>query len=112
MEAALRLEPQSGKLAKELVLALGRSGRAGKVVELGPIAIFIDPADADLHAALGRALAATGKTAAAAVAFERALLFAPSDAPEIHRTLAELYIKMGDSRRATTHRAAPAVDAR
>ena len=49
------------------------------VVELAPIAIFIDPADADLHAALGRALAATGKSAAAAVAFEHALYIEPRE---------------------------------
>ena len=70
MDAALALEPQSAKLAKELVLGLGRAQRPGRVADVAPIAIFIDPADPDLHAALGRALAATGKTAAAAAAFE------------------------------------------
>ena len=106
MEAALALEPQSAKLAKELVLGLGRAGRPGRVAGVAPIAIFIDPADADLHAALGRALAATGKSAAAAAAFEHALLFQPTDAADVHRTLADLYVKLGDARKAEAHRTA------
>jgi tetratricopeptide (TPR) repeat protein len=107
-EAALALEPQNAKLAKETVLGLGRAGRAGRVVDLAAIAIFIDPADPDLHAALGRALATTGKTAAAAAAFERALLFAPADAAELHRALSDLYVKLGDAHKAEAHRAAAA----
>ena len=106
MDAALMLEPQNEKLAKELVLGLGRAQRPGRVVDVAPIAIFIDPADPDLHAALGRALAATGKTAAAAVAFEEALLFHGPDDVELHRTLAELYGKLGDAKKAEAHRAA------
>jgi hypothetical protein len=106
MEDALLLEPQNGKLAKTLVLGLGRAGRPGKVVDLAPIAIFIDPADPDLHAALGRALAATGKNTLAAAALERALLFEPADGPDLHRALAGLYDKLGDGRRAAAHRAA------
>ncbi len=106
MDAALALEPQSAKLAKELVLGLGRAQRPGRVVDVAPIAIFIDPADPDLHAALGRALAATGKTAAAAAAFEEALLFHGADDAELHRTLAGLYRTLGDAKKAEAHRAA------
>ena len=106
MDAALALEPQSAKLAKELVLGLGRAQRPGRVADIAPIAIFIDPADPDLHAALGRALAATGKTAAAAAAFEEALLFPGADEAEIHRTLAGLYRTLGDTKKAATHAAA------
>jgi tetratricopeptide (TPR) repeat protein len=112
MDAALALEPQSAKLAKELVLGLGRAQRPGRVVEVAPIAIFIDPADPDLHAALGRALAATGKPAAATVAFQRAMLFHPSDGADIHRALADLYRKLGDTKRAQAEsQAATAADA-
>jgi len=106
MDAALALEPQSAKLAKELVLGLGRAQRPGRVADVAPIAIFIDPADPDLHAALGRALAATGKTAAAAAAFEEALLFHGADEVEIHRTLAGLYRTLGDQKKAAAHAAA------
>jgi len=106
MDAALALEPQSAKLAKELVLGLGRAQRPGRVADVAPIAIFIDPADPDLHAALGRALAATGKTAAAAAAFEEALLFNGADEVEIHRTLAGLYRTLGDQKKAAAHAAA------
>jgi cellulose synthase operon protein C len=106
MDAALALEPQSAKLAKELVLGLGRAQRPGRVADIAPIAIFIDPADPDLHAALGRALAATGKTAAAAAAFEEALLFHGADDAEIHRTLAGLYRTLGDAKKAAAHAAA------
>ncbi|HTA21450.1 MAG TPA: hypothetical protein VK989_19290, partial [Polyangia bacterium] len=60
LEAALALEPQNATRAKELVLASARAGRSSRVAWAAPIAIFIDPADADVHAALGRALAATG----------------------------------------------------
>ncbi len=106
MDAALALEPQSAKLAKELVLGLGRAQRAGRVVDVAPIAIFIDPADPDLHAALGRALAATGKTAAAAAAFEEALLFHGADEAELHRTLVGIYRALGDAKKAEAHKAA------
>lgn len=106
MDAALALEPQSAKLSKELVLGLGRAQRMSRVVDVAPIAIFIDPADPDLHAALGRALAATGKPAAAAAAFEEALLFHGADEAEIHRTLAGLYRTLGDAKKAEAHRAA------
>jgi tetratricopeptide (TPR) repeat protein len=106
LEAALELEPQNATRAKELVLASARAGRSGRVVWAAPLAIFIDPADADVHAALGRALAATDQPAAAAAAFERALLFAPADAAAIHGTLADLYARLGDPARAAAHRAA------
>src|SRR5262249_40106777 len=78
-EAALRLEPQNAGLAKRVVLESARAGRLGTVLELGPIALFIDPADPDLHAAYARALAGQGKTREAVAAFERALLFSPVD---------------------------------
>jgi hypothetical protein len=42
-------------VAKEAVLASAKVGRTARVLELGPIAVFVDPADPDLHAALGRA---------------------------------------------------------
>jgi Flp pilus assembly protein TadD len=88
------------------VLASARAGRSARVLAAAPIAIFIDPADPDVHAALGRALAATGQAAPAARAFELALLFHPSDPAGIHRALAEVYTRLGDSKRAALHRAA------
>jgi predicted Zn-dependent protease len=106
IDATLRLEAQNAALAKELVIASARSGRTGRVIEAAPIAIFIDPGDADMHAALGRALAATGQPAAAAASLERALLFHPSDPQALHLTLAELYGKLGDGAKAAAHRAA------
>jgi len=106
LEAALALEPQNATRAKELVLASARAGRSGRVAWAAPLAIFIDPADPDVHAALGRALAATGQPAAAAAAFERALLFSPADAAALHETLADLYARLGEPARAAAHRAA------
>jgi cellulose synthase operon protein C len=108
LEAVLRLEPQNAALAKELVLGSARAGRSARVQWAAAIAVFIDPADADVHAALGRALLATGQPAAAALAFERALLFRPVDGPALHAALAEVYTKLGDARRAAAHRAAGA----
>jgi Tfp pilus assembly protein PilF len=106
LEAALALEPQNATRAEELVLASARAGRSARVLWAAPIAIFIDPADADLHAALARALAATGQLAPAAQAFERALLFHPADAGAIHGALAKLYAALGQPTRAAPHRAA------
>jgi predicted Zn-dependent protease len=102
--AALRLDPQSDAVAKEAVLGDAAAGHPARVVELAPIAIFIDPADADLHAALGRALAATGQRAAGAAALERALFFHPRDPTLLHHQLAALYDAIGDRARATAHR--------
>jgi tetratricopeptide (TPR) repeat protein len=106
METTFRLEPQNAKLSKELVLGNARAGRPGRVVELAPMAILVDPADADIHAAHGRALQVTGRAAAAAAAFELALLFHPTDPAEIHRALAALYTKLGDHQRAASHASA------
>jgi tetratricopeptide (TPR) repeat protein len=106
VEAMLRLEAQNAGLAKEVVLADARAGRPTRVIEAAPVALFIDPADADVHAALGRALLATGKPAQAAVAFERALMFNLDDPRAVHLTLAEIYTKLGDVTKATAHRAA------
>jgi len=106
LEAAFRLDPQNDSVAKQIVFNEARTGRPGRVLEFAPIAIFIDPADADLQAALGRALAATGKTAAAANAFERALVFHPADPASLHLTLATLYGLLGDRAQAAAHRAA------
>jgi tetratricopeptide (TPR) repeat protein len=106
LEASLHLEAQNAAPAKELVLASARAGRASRVVATAPIAIFIDPADPDLHAAYGRALLATGNATAAAAAFERALLFHPEDPRALHLTLAEVYAKLGDPTKASAHRAA------
>jgi uncharacterized protein HemY len=72
--------------------------------ELGKMALFIDPDDPDLHAAVGRALAAQDKPAPAARALEQALLFGPADPRPLHRALADLYDKLGDPRKAATHR--------
>jgi len=104
LEGALRLDPMNDAVAKEVVLAEARDGHPARVVELAPIAIFIDPADAGLHAALGRALAATGKSAAAAVALEHALAFQPADPTALHLTLASLYDRLGERSRAAAHR--------
>jgi tetratricopeptide (TPR) repeat protein len=104
LEGALRLDPMNDAVAKEVVLGEARAGHPARVIEYGPIAIFIDPADADLHAALGRALAATGKGAAAAVAFEHALAFQPADPTALHLTLASLYDTLGERSRAAAHR--------
>ncbi len=104
LETALMLEPQNAQVAKQVVLGSARAGRPGRVVALAPIALFIDPADPDLHAAHGRALAATAKAADAAQAFERALLFAPRDEADIHRTLADLYAQLGEIKKAAEHR--------
>jgi tetratricopeptide (TPR) repeat protein len=106
LDAALRLDPQTDAVAKEAVLGFAKAGRTGRVLDLAPIAIFIDPADSDLHAALGRALAATGKPAAAAASFERALTFGPADPAALHLTLAGLYGSLGDRGKAEAHRAA------
>jgi tetratricopeptide (TPR) repeat protein len=104
IEASLRLEAQTAAPAKELVLTSARAGRTSRVLAAAPIAIFIDPADPDLHAAYGRALLATGSAAAAAAAFERALLFNPEDPRSLHLTLAEVYTKLGDQTKASAHR--------
>ena len=82
----------------------GRRRTSGTRRRIAPIAIFIDPADGNLHAALGRALAATGKSAAAAVAFEHALVFQPADPAALHLTLASLYDTLGERSRAAAHR--------
>ena len=81
-----------------------RSGRVGLASELGRLALFIDPDDPDLHAAVGRALAAQDKPGPAARAFEQALLFGPADPRPLHRALADLYEKLGDARKADSHR--------
>jgi predicted Zn-dependent protease len=106
LEAALRLDPQTDAIAKQIVLAEARAGRPARVAEFAAIAIFIDPADPDLHAALGRALAATGQPAAGAAALERALALHPSDPTALHLTLAALYGALGDHAKAAAHRAA------
>jgi Tfp pilus assembly protein PilF len=106
LEAALRLDPQSDRVAKEAVLGAAKAGRSARVTDLAPIAIFIDPANPDLHAALGRALTATGKAAAGAAAFERALVFGPPSPALLHLELATVYDTLGDRNRAAAHRAA------
>jgi len=106
LATALRLDPQSDRVAKEAVLGEARAGRSARVTELAPIAIFIDPASADLHAALGRALTATGKAASGAAALERALVLGAPSPALLHRELATLYETLGDRNRAAVHRAA------
>ena len=112
LAAALRLEPQNDDVAKQVVLGDAAAGRSARVAELAPIAIFIDPADPDLHAALGRALAATGKTAAGAAALERALVFGVKQPALLHLELAALYDRLGDRGKAAAHRAAGAAPRR
>jgi len=48
----------------------------------------------------------SGKPAAAAAAFERALLFQPADPGELHQVLAGIYVKLGDAKKAEAHRTA------
>jgi Tfp pilus assembly protein PilF len=108
LEAAVRLEPQNATRAKELALGAARAGRLSRARWAAEVAIFIDPADADLHATEARALAGTGEPARAAKAFERALLFEKDAraAAALHGTLADLYTTLGDPARARVHRAA------
>ena len=108
LAAAVRLDPQTDRIAKEVVLGEAKAGKSARVVDLAPIAIFIDPAAPDLHAALGRALAATGKTAAGAASLERALVFGAPSPALLHLELATLYDTLGDRNRAAAHRAAAA----
>ena len=107
LEAALRLEPQTDARRQGGRARRARGGpQSARVLELAPIAIFIDPADPDLHAALGRALAATGKPAAAAAAFERALALEAPDPASLHRALATSTTRSANRSRADAHRAA------
>ena len=106
LEAALRLEPQNDAVAKEVVLGEARAARTARVIEFAQVAILIDPGNPELHAALGRALAATGQGDAAVAAFERALAFRPADPTSLHLTLAGLYDTLGERARAAAHRAA------
>ncbi len=106
LEAALRLDPHNDRAAKQVVFAEARRGHTARVIEFAPIATFIDPASADLYATLGRALAASGKRAEAAAAFERALVFQASDPVALHLQLAALYDGLGERARAAAHRAA------
>jgi Flp pilus assembly protein TadD len=101
----LRLEPQSLTLAKRVVLGHARAGHVDQAAELAQAALFIDPDDPDLYAARGRALAAQGKNKEAAAALERALQFGIADPVPVHRALAATYEKLGDPRRAASHRA-------
>jgi tetratricopeptide (TPR) repeat protein len=103
-EALLRIEPQSGALAKKVVWAAATAGRTAVVAELAAVAAFIDPADPDVHAVLGRALAATGQAREARAAFERALRLDPPDAPAVHRALAEQLDRLGETTQAAIHR--------
>jgi tetratricopeptide (TPR) repeat protein len=106
-----RLDPQSGRVAKEALADSARAGRPGAVVDLAPMALFIDPDDPEVHAAHGRALAELGKTTDAARALELALAFTPRDPPALHRLAAALYDRLGETRRAAAHRQAAAVSA-
>lgn len=94
--ATLQLEPMHAKLARELVFGLARRGRVAQVVEAAPLAIFIEPGLPALHAAYGRALAATGRHAAAAAALERALALGPSadDEPDLRVLLHAMQLKL------------------
>lgn len=108
---ALRLEPQGLALAKEVVLGEARAGHPTEVIASARIALDIAPADPDMHAALGRALEATGARRDAIAALERALRFGPHDPAALHRRLADLYRTTGDHTRAALHRAALRPDA-
>jgi Flp pilus assembly protein TadD len=110
-EALLALEPQSATLAKRAVQEAAAAGRVDAVVQLAPAAIFIDPADARLHAALGRALAGLGRPREARQAFERALRFSPTSDAGLHRALADVLDKLGERAQAATHRQAAGVSA-
>jgi len=106
LAAAVHLDPQTDGVAKEVVLGEAKAGKSARVVELAPIAIFIDPAAPDLHAAFGRALTATGKAAAGAASLERALVFGAASPALLHLELATVYDRLGDRNRAAAHRAA------
>lgn len=114
---AFLLDPQSARLGKETVYLAARLGLPDQVAALAPLVVFIDPADADVHAAHGRALRALGRLDEAIAALERATHFAPAPARELHRALAELYRERGQAARAREHErlagpgSAPAPDA-
>src|SRR4029079_1029322 len=106
LAAAVHLDPQTDGVAKEVVLGEAKDGKSARVVDLAPIAIFIDPAAPDLHAAFGRALTATGKAAAGAASLERALVSGAASPALLHLELATVYDRLGDRNRAAAHRAA------
>jgi Flp pilus assembly protein TadD len=92
-----------------VVLEAAAGGRPDTVVKMAPVATFIDPADASVHAALGRALLGMGRTREAREAYERALRFTPSN-PALHRALADVLDKLGQTGQAAVHRRAAAQD--
>lgn len=97
--ATVTLEPLHRDLAKDAVAEAQSRGAPAPLAEAARLAIFIDPAAPELHAALGRALLALDKPAEALPALERALaLGRDTDAPPIRGLIAEARARLGRPR--------------
>ncbi len=100
------LDPQNGKMGAELVRQSLALQAVDLVLELAPWVVFVDPDDAEVHAAHGRALQVTGRHREAAKAYGHALAFGYEDAAALKSALAKLHEVLGDNPKADKTRAA------
>lgn len=106
--ATIALEPLHSALAREAVADAQSRGAPGPLAEAARLAIFIDPAVPELHAALGKALLALDKPKEALPALERALAFArDADAPPIRGLIAEARARLSREARRPSSGANP-----
>ncbi|HEY3359495.1 MAG TPA: tetratricopeptide repeat protein [Polyangia bacterium] len=89
-EEVARRNPQAGPALTRLVTAHAAARRWDKVRELAPMALNVNPLEAAVHVAYGRALAARGERRAAAFELESALLCDPPDRAAIQQELDRL----------------------
>ncbi len=92
---AFLLDPQNARLGKEIVTGALALQRYDRVLEIAPLVVFIDPSDAELHSAQGRALRSQGDYPRAVQAYEDALRLSPRNPEGIRAALGELYVLTG-----------------
>jgi len=99
---AFLLDPQNARLGKEIVTGALALHRYERVLEIAPLVVFIDPSDAELQAAHGRALRNQGDYPRAVQAYEQALQLSPRNPEGIRAALGELYTLTGVVKPKTT----------
>jgi tetratricopeptide (TPR) repeat protein len=102
LEQAVRLDPRAVQLHASLCQAYVRVGKYPEAVTHGEIAIRLVPDMVDTRMELAKALEGLGRFAEGGQQYAAALGYEPKNS-EIHRALAQVFVKLGDIDGARRH---------
>jgi tetratricopeptide (TPR) repeat protein len=95
LERVARVDQKNLRALRKVLMHYARSGDPSKVVELGELALYLDPFDPEIHLELGRALGARGDWERAIAELETALQAGHKDPAEVQVEIGQVHLAAG-----------------